>query len=59
MQPTAEQVRALKDEDFRLTLGQGHQAHPAGDPAGEVYVTAAVQSSTCGSPSSCARICSF
>ncbi|MEV0534760.1 hypothetical protein [Kitasatospora sp. NPDC050463] len=59
MLPTAEQVRALKDEDYRLTLGQGHQLHPAGDPAGEVYVTAAVQNSTCDSYSSCARLCSY
>ncbi|MFG3053118.1 hypothetical protein ACGFZP_19495 [Kitasatospora sp. NPDC048239] len=59
MLPTADQVRALKDEDFRLTLGQGHQLHPAGDPAGEVYVTAAIQNSTCGSQSSCGRLCSF
>ncbi|MFJ9694766.1 hypothetical protein [Kitasatospora sp. NPDC101183] len=59
MQPTADQVRALKDEDFRLTLGQGGQAHPAGDLSDEVYVTAAVQASTCGGWSSCAHVCSF
>ncbi|MQS11206.1 hypothetical protein F7Q99_02615 [Streptomyces kaniharaensis] len=59
MLPTAEQVRALKDEDFRLTLGQGHQVHPAGELADEVYVTAAVQNSTCGGWSSCGSVCSF
>ncbi|MEE1786427.1 hypothetical protein PUR71_26500 [Streptomyces sp. SP17BM10] len=59
MLPTAEQVRALKDEDFRLTLGQGHQVHPAGELADELYVTAAVQSGTCGGWSSCGRVCSF
>lgn len=56
MLPTAEQVRALKDEDFRLTLGQGHQVHPAGELANEVYVTAAVQASTCGGWSSCSHV---
>ncbi|WP_031071597.1 hypothetical protein [Streptomyces sp. NRRL WC-3742] len=60
MQPTADQVRALRDEDFRLTLAQGGQAaHPAGDLSDELYVTAAVQSGTCGGWSSCAHVCSF
>ncbi|ARF81399.1 hypothetical protein ACIG0C_10360 [Kitasatospora aureofaciens] len=59
MQPTAEQVRALKDEDFRLTLGQGHQVHPAGELADELYVTAAVLNSTCDGWSSCGRVCSY
>ncbi|MGW2374092.1 MULTISPECIES: hypothetical protein [Kitasatospora] len=59
MQPTAEQVRALKDEDFRLTLGQGHQVHPAGEPADELYVTAAVMLNTCESWGSCGRVCSY
>lgn len=60
MLSTAEQVRALKDEDFRLTLGQGGQAHPAGNPDLEAYVSAAlIANNTCQSVSSCGHVCSF
>ncbi|MDH6140222.1 MULTISPECIES: hypothetical protein [Kitasatospora] len=59
MLPTAEQVRALKDEDFRLGLGQGYTLHPAGNPADEVYVSAALTNSTCDGYSSCGRVCSY
>jgi len=58
MLPTAEQVRALKDEDFRLSLGQGDTLHPAGNPADEVYVSAAFKNNTC-EVSSCVRLCSY
>ncbi|MFE4540860.1 hypothetical protein ACFRKB_38335 [Streptomyces scopuliridis] len=59
MLTTAEQVRALKDEDFRLGLARELQSHPAGDPAGEVYVSAAQAANTCETYSSCAQMCSF
>ncbi|MBA2813867.1 hypothetical protein E0500_042820 [Streptomyces sp. KM273126] len=59
MLTTAEQVRALKDEDFRLGLAQELQSHPAGDPASEVYVSAAQAANTCESYSSCAQMCSY
>ncbi|MFE0461162.1 hypothetical protein ACFW1A_18130 [Kitasatospora sp. NPDC058965] len=58
MQITAEQVRALRDEDFRLTRAQG-QEHPAGDPVSEVYVTATALNNTCEGWSSCGRVCSY
>ncbi|MFD9128828.1 hypothetical protein [Kitasatospora sp. NPDC059571] len=59
MPTTAEQVRALKDEDFRLGLGQGYELHPAGNPADEVYTSASLLNNTCQSVASCARVCSF
>ncbi|WP_031071599.1 hypothetical protein [Streptomyces sp. NRRL WC-3742] len=58
MTPTTTQVRALQDEDFRLGLGAGEIAHPAGDPADEVYLSASKQLNTCEYPSSCWRMCS-
>ncbi|MFI6156838.1 hypothetical protein ACIBCA_29620 [Kitasatospora sp. NPDC051170] len=58
MPTTTAQVRALRDEDFRLGLGTGQGAHPAGDPADEVYVSAGKQLNTCEYPSSCWRMCS-
>ena len=60
MPGTSELVRALKDEDYRLSLTGGAPEHPAGDPAGEVYVSASEQAAnTCESWASCARLCSF
>lgn len=58
MTTTTAQVRALRDEDFRLGLGAGQGAHPAGDPADEVCVSAGKQFNTCEYPSSCWRMCS-
>ncbi|WP_255953862.1 hypothetical protein [Streptomyces odontomachi] len=59
MLTTAEQVRALKDADFRQGLAEEHAWHPAGDPAGEVYVSAGQAANTCETYSSCARMCSY
>ncbi|MEU9040936.1 MULTISPECIES: hypothetical protein [unclassified Kitasatospora] len=59
MLPVADQLRALKDEDYRLTLDPAKRPHPAGDLASELYVTAAVQLNTCEYPSSCWRMCSM
>ncbi|KJS52743.1 hypothetical protein [Streptomyces rubellomurinus] len=59
MPSTTEQLRALKDEDFRLGLVQDHQPHPAGDPADEVYTSASKQLNTCEYMSSCWRMCSY
>ncbi|CAL9326080.1 hypothetical protein SUDANB180_00031 [Streptomyces sp. enrichment culture] len=56
---TAERVRALKDEDFRLSLTGEFGDHPAGNPAEEVYVSAGQAANTCESYSSCARMCSY
>ncbi|MFJ9694765.1 hypothetical protein [Kitasatospora sp. NPDC101183] len=58
MPTTSAQLRALQDEDFRLGLGAGQAAHPAGDPASEVYVSASQQLNTCEYASSCYRVCS-
>ncbi|MEV4342724.1 hypothetical protein [Streptomyces sp. NPDC049590] len=59
MLTTAERVRALKDEDFRLSLAREFPDHPAGNPAEEVYVSAGQAANTCESYSSCARMCSY
>jgi hypothetical protein len=60
MPGTSELVRALKDEDYRLSLTGGALEHPAGDPAGEVYVSASEgAANTCESWASCARLCSL
>lgn len=61
MPGTSELLRALKDEDYRLSLADtAFAGHPAGDPSGEVYVSASEgASNTCESYSSCARLCSY
>lgn len=61
MPGTSELVRALKDEDYRLSLaGSALMAHPAGDPAGEVYVSASEgAANTCETWASCGRLCSL
>lgn len=54
-----EQVRALKDEDFRLSLGQ-EVVHPSGTPDIEAYASASlVANNTCEVYSSCSHVCSF
>ncbi|WP_326691822.1 MULTISPECIES: hypothetical protein [unclassified Streptomyces] len=56
----ADAILALKDEDYRLGLARPLGRHPAGDPAGEVYVSAQTLNHTC-EPSSCLNegYCSF
>jgi hypothetical protein len=36
---TAQLVRAMKDEDYRLSLPEGSFVHPSGNSASELYVT--------------------